>query len=81
EAYADLRADQYQLLADWRAFAVLSLLRTKGFRNDAVWIGRRLGIAPAEAREVLDLLLRLGMLRLEGTRLVRAEAKYRTTED
>jgi len=81
EAYTSLRVDQYQLLADWRAFAVLSLLRTKGFRPEPAWIARRLGISPEDARAVVERLVRLGMLRREAGRLVRAEAKYKTTED
>ncbi len=80
-AYVQLSMDQYQLISDWRAFAVLNLLRVEDFKNDVDWIARRLGLQQSEVVETLDRLKRLGMLEESKGQLVRTEARYRTTED
>jgi uncharacterized protein (TIGR02147 family) len=58
-----MTADQFHLVADWYHFALLSLVETRGFRSDAGWIARRLGIQKREARAALQRLTKAGMLR------------------
>jgi len=82
EGYVHLSLDQYRLIADWRAFAILSLIRTKGFRSNPSWIAKRLGISREDAEDTLQSLLRLGMIsRTPDGNLERSEGRYRTTED
>ncbi len=79
--YIQLSIDQYRLISDWRAFALLSLIKTSGFRSDRQWIAKRLGISAEEAEETIQRLKRLEMLRETGGKLQRSVSKYRTTED
>ena len=81
-AYVQLTQDQYELISDWRAFAVLNLMKTVGFKGQGEWIAKRLGITVLEAKETLARLKRLQMIRTgQGGKLTRVQSKYRTTED
>lgn len=54
----------------------------KDFKEDPKWIARRClpPISPAEAREALDTLIELGMLRRDGGRLVQSDEFISTRE-
>lgn len=58
-------ADAASVLANWCAFAILELLRTKDFRPDVRWIARVLGVEPAEVQITLQQLIRLGFLQMK----------------
>jgi uncharacterized protein (TIGR02147 family) len=59
-----LRADRIKFLLDWHHAVIRELVLNADFREDPVWIARRLGnkISEAQARESLDLLIRLKFL-------------------
>ncbi len=59
-----LRADRIKFLLDWHHAVIRELVLNTDFREDPVWIARRLGnkISEAQARESLDLLVRLKFL-------------------
>lgn len=61
-----LDIDRFKLLGDWYHLAVLELTTTKGFRPDIAWIAKRLRIGQDEARDAVDRLERLGLLRIDG---------------
>lgn len=81
-SYMQLTADQYQIIADWRAFAILSLIPTKGFQSDKKWIADRLGISVEATQQTVERLHRVGMLNIDaqGT-LSRTAERFRTTDD
>jgi uncharacterized protein (TIGR02147 family) len=81
EAYVQISIDQYRLISDWRAFAILSLIKTLDFQSSNEWIANRLGISVDEVIETIERLKRLGMLEEKQGRYVRTVSKYRTTED
>ncbi len=56
----ELNADEFNLIADWYHFAILSLMETKGFQSDIAWMAKRLGISSIETRSAMDRLKRLG---------------------
>ena len=64
-----LEADQFKVIADWYHFAILSLAETKGFKSDVIWIARRLGIHKSQAKDAVERLCRLQMMRTKGDRL------------
>lgn len=76
-----LRAEQFQLVADWYHFAILNLTLTVDFDSDNGWISRRLGITAAEAAGAVDRLLTLGLLEWKGGRLVRTFRQVVTETD
>ena len=81
ESYVQLSADQYRVISDWRAFAILNLIKTEGFQSRPEWIAERLDLKLAEVSETLECLERLEMVAWKNGKLYRAVSKYRTTDD
>jgi len=61
-----LAEDAASVITDWRAFAILELMRLKDFQTDVRWIARMLGVEPDSVNIALQHLLRLGFLRMES---------------
>ena len=77
-----LAADQYQVVADWRAYAILGLVEMPGFQNKVSWIAERLGCSKSDVQSLLQRLKRLEMLvETKDGMLRRKESRYRTTDD
>lgn len=53
-------------VASWLAYAILSLIKTKGFRTDEKWIARKLSVSVNEVRATVEALRSAGLL--EGWR-------------
>ncbi len=80
--YLQLTADQFQVIGDWYHFAILTLMRTKGFCSDLKWIGDRLGLSATTVERALLRLKRLGMVHEnEEQILVRSKKRFRTSDD
>ena len=62
---APLKADRIKFVLDWHHAVIRELVISKGFREDYTWIAQRLGnkVTEVQARESLELLVRLGILR------------------
>lgn len=60
-----LKADRMKFLLDWHHGIIRELVKTKDFREDTAWIAKRLGnkITEAQAKESIDLMIRLQILR------------------
>jgi uncharacterized protein (TIGR02147 family) len=69
EEHFSLPTDQYEIIANWHGFAILSLLETKHLRQDTKWIARRLGITPEQTEHAIALLLRFGLLKKVNAKL------------
>ena len=80
-AYVQISLDQYRIISDWRAFAILNLIKAIDFQSDDSWIAERLGLEVTDVRETIERLKRLQMLEEKDGRYVRTVSKYRTTED
>jgi uncharacterized protein (TIGR02147 family) len=65
-----LTLDMFHVISDWTCFAVLNLADTQGFRFDAFWIAKRLGISRAEAQMALDRLERVGLIERKNGKLI-----------
>lgn len=81
--YLQLTADQFQLIADWKYFAILNLIPLSDFQNDSTWIAGRLGISIKETDEALERLKRLEMIAIDAEtgRMTRTQSQYRSTDD
>ncbi len=64
-----LQVDAFKAIADWYHFAILELLNVAGFRSDAKWIGKKLGLSEFEVQLALDRLVRLGLIVWHGSKL------------
>lgn len=60
--WAHLEEDRFQLIADWKHFAVLSLTKVRGARGDGGWIATQLGLSYSEACEILARLRRMQLI-------------------
>lgn len=60
--FQPLVLDQYATVAEWHHDAILELTRVRGFRSDAKWIAKRLGLTASEVNIAIERLLRLGIL-------------------
>lgn len=74
--FSSLSLDLFAMVSDWYHYAILDLTLLKTFKPDAQWIARKLGIQPHEAMSALERLKRLGMLKIKGGKLVKAEGLY-----
>ena len=80
--YLKITADQYAAYSDSFHVAILNLLHLKNFKNDALWIARRIGATPPVARAALERLKRLEMIVEDDQgKLSRNHPSYRTTDD
>ncbi len=64
--FLPMDADEFDVIADWYHFAILSLADVANSRFDAVWIAERLGIAATVAEDALRRLLRMGIIEKRG---------------
>ena len=78
---ASLDLEAFQVISDWYHTALLELATTKGFRPEAAWIARKLGVTTDEVRGALARLVRLGLLRKERGSYVKTDAFLATPTD
>lgn len=57
-----LNSDLFSLISEWYHFAILNLIDCQGFKWEAPWIARRLGISRIQAKMGMELLLRIGLV-------------------
>ncbi len=69
---ARLDEDTFHLIAEWHHFAILNLMNTEGFRWQAAFIARRLGLTISQADQAMRLLMRLGLVIKRGEKVVPA---------
>jgi uncharacterized protein (TIGR02147 family) len=62
-----LAEDEMAVVSQWYYFAILSLGKIKNNRATGEWIGRKLAIQPVIASEALKTLVRMNLIRLEGS--------------
>jgi uncharacterized protein (TIGR02147 family) len=77
--------DRWEILRSWHHWAIREMVQLRDFTPDPAWIASRLGrkITPAQARESLELLLRLEFLKRdpETGRLRQADAMITTADE
>lgn len=58
----ELDLERFRIIADWFHFAILELCEVRGFRSNAGWIAKRLGISLRDAKVAILRLLDHGLL-------------------
>lgn len=76
-----LSPNEFDLLADWRYFAIAALMRTKDFISDRKWIADRLALPFDEVDRALRRLIDLGVVSEKGGRLSESRCTFRTSQD
>jgi uncharacterized protein (TIGR02147 family) len=76
-----LTADQFNTIADWYHFGILSLLETEGAKSEPQWISRRLGVPVRNVAQALERLERLGMLKRDDSGQLMLTGQSFTTSD
>lgn len=66
--YLNLHADQFKFIADWYHFAILELISVEGFIPNPNSIASQLGITSLEAKESLDRLIRMNLIKTTKTK-------------
>ncbi|MBA2404341.1 MAG: DUF4423 domain-containing protein [Bdellovibrionales bacterium] len=60
--YHQLALDSFYIISEWYHYGILQLLRTKTFKNDNVWIAKRLGVTSSQVDLALGRLKRIGII-------------------
>lgn len=76
-----LEEDTFRLIADWQYLAILNLAKIKDNQASPRWVAARLGISVEEAKEALERLFRLGLVKKSHRRLVRTVKPLTTSVD
>jgi len=80
--YLRLSQAQFLVISKWQHFAILSLIKIRGFRNQPKWLARRLGLSEREATAARDRLIEMKILRSdENGKLRRLDNPIRTADD
>ena len=61
-SYTHISDDYYRIVSDWYHFALVEMVRIKGFKNSPLWIAKRLGITSDEAKAAIGRLTKIGLL-------------------
>lgn len=65
-----LGSDQFRIISEWHHYAILSLLQTIDCKGSSDWIAKRLAITEKKTKDAIKRLLRLGLVRSSGEKLV-----------
>lgn len=71
--YSVLSVDAFTVISDWYHYAILEFTAVKGFKSDAKWISKKLGITVSETNMAIDRLLRLNMITQKNGKLIRTK--------
>lgn len=63
--FKQLSQDVFESIEDWRHYAILELMKVRGFKTDPRWLAGRLGISVNEVHSYVDKLIRIGLLTVE----------------
>lgn len=59
-----LPTDAFKVIRDWFHFAIVELLKVRGFTPNPAWISNKLGISPHTASDALKRLQQVGLLQI-----------------
>jgi uncharacterized protein (TIGR02147 family) len=60
-----LSASEFSKVSDWHYFAILALLDTVDFESDPDWFAQRLSLSKIQAREALNRLVEVGLVKYQ----------------
>ena len=81
ETHELMQEDTFKLIGDWVSLAILNLARLRHNSAKPALIAARLGISTEEATDVIKRLIRLELVEIQDSRLVRTKRPFATTTD
>ncbi len=79
DTFVPVDQDRFEFFSNWYHVAILDLTNCAGFKADAKWIGKTLGLDRATVYESIERLLRLGLLKKSGNTLVKTNKEISVT--
>ena len=78
-----LEPSQQKYLSNWYYAAIREMVNLAGFKEDGSWIAKRLGglVTPPQARQAIEVLLELGLLKRDAKEKLVQSSTYVTTGD
>lgn len=76
-----LSDDLFHFISDWYYLVILNWARVPGSKCSARWLSTRVGISPAQAKEAIARLRRLGYIDTAGGKLVRLAQNLHSTNE
>lgn len=61
--YTTIDLERFKVMSHWYHFALINLIRIKGFKSNPLWIAKKLGITVLETRDAIERLISLGLIR------------------
>jgi uncharacterized protein (TIGR02147 family) len=74
--FTTVEIEQFKAMASWYHLAILNLCATEGFINDATWIAQKLGISSVEARDAVERLITIGLLKETEDKVERTKKSF-----
>jgi uncharacterized protein (TIGR02147 family) len=65
-AFLQLSQDIFESIEDWKHYAVLELMKVRGFQSDLKYVAKALNIRLPEARAYAERLQRVGLLKINS---------------
>lgn len=63
--FQPVEVDMFTLLSEWSHFAILELMKVKGFDQSSKWIRKKLNLSISEVNFAVERLVRAGMLTID----------------
>ena len=79
--YTKISSEQGHVIGEWWHFAILNLMRTRGFQMEPAWISKRLGLDRRIVDSAIFRLKELNFIREEGGKWIRTAEAFTTTDD
>ena len=70
-----VEVEKFTTISQWHHLPILTLVTTRGFRNDLDWIAKRLGITAIEAKDAIERLKKLNLLVEKNGKLKETNAR------
>lgn len=76
-----LEVETFRVISDWYHYAILSLIETVGSNTLPEWFAKRLGISKKRAKDALERLQKLNLIKKSGKSFHRSCRSLTTTKD
>jgi len=77
--FNQVHLDQFEMISDWYHYAILELIRVRGFDPSPRWMAKALSVNIAEVHAALERLERLGMISRSADGKIQDTSKNYTT--